>query len=664
MSSKSSRVSKHKDKAVETAMSPRRFKPQLEETSSSSTRKSPRTSPPPSAKSLPKTPLSSSPPSHHPPSRSSPSQQPPKTRRFAPQLIETTKRTKKKGDTLPAHLPSDKTDLSPGDATYQPRHARVAKPTNLPAAPENQTLNVTTNEPPESRFSSQVLARKAPRRTSFRTPHLEPIQSDPNSDDSNDSNCPSLSTSPSIRSEQQELQKTMSRARETCDDRFSGYFLALAAKAAQKQLREQAMAAYINENITDHVDHFAIDNESDLTSDEAEGVGRLTPDTRSRMPSDRRDSSGGWDAAEMRKHREMLKEQRKAYQNTEADQPVRISPSSHAPETRGEPLPVGFIPFPNLPPPVDEMRQMRNAASPPMLGRDILFPKSLSPQSTKIETDQKPRSHHNSRGETVSRANSGLWTPPAAASAVASHESSEISICGLWNGVCHGSDVDLSKNFANKMLQVGLMTPRVERDDPFSASLLGFSNPLAMTPMTEAPRTSSKHLLPPTPTYSGDLGQTQAVHDAVDSTVHLSQRLEDRLDEEFDDNFVTQVYNYLSIGYPSMARKYDHELSKISGISVRDLRGDDKRQNSKGYVGVLETLPPPPHNGCTMDVIMEVVADAVENVDDAASDCARWRALRLYVREWGRQQPLMRQSVGLGAEWGRGARFRKGSWGI
>ncbi|GKZ40220.1 hypothetical protein AbraIFM66950_003703, partial [Aspergillus brasiliensis] len=66
---------------------------------------------------------------------------------------------------------------------------------------------------------------------------------------------------------------------------------------------------------------------------------------------------------------------------------------------------------------------------------------------------------------------------------------------------------------------------------------------------------------------------------------------EEDLDLELTDSFVTQIYNYLSLGYPCVARYYDHELSTISGISVADLRRDDLKTDAKGYVSVMDGGP-------------------------------------------------------------------------
>jgi hypothetical protein len=76
------------------------------------------------------------------------------------------------------------------------------------------------------------------------------------------------------------MRLQLARTRESCDDRFSGYLLALAAKAAEKQLREQALAAFPNESMHEIVEHF-YDREVEGASDEdsIEGIGLLVEDT-------------------------------------------------------------------------------------------------------------------------------------------------------------------------------------------------------------------------------------------------------------------------------------------------------------------------------------------------------------------------------------------------
>lgn len=119
--------------------------------------------------------------------------------------------------------------------------------------------------------------------------------------------------------------------------------------------------------------------------------------------------------------------------------------------------------------------------------------------------------------------------------------------------------------------------------------------------------------------------------------------LEERIAAEFDDQFVTQVYNYLSLGYPATARAYDDELSKISRIPTDELQTDDEAvmdgigSRAKGHLKI------------SMDL-------------DAIGDrrCPRWNALKEYIFEWARQHPDLNSITPLA--WG--VAERRGSWGI
>ncbi|KAL8726340.1 MAG: hypothetical protein Q9181_006081 [Wetmoreana brouardii] len=239
------------------------------------------------------------------------------SRRFAPQLVETTSRQRKRGDTLPAVLDTDKTEHSPGDPVHLPRHLRLSRPGAQPIPPVNSPIASTDQVPQlqESRFSYATLAKRATldktdRRHSFRVPDLASIPSQTEeSDESDGSTCTSLSTTSSETGSRKNASNSKS-------GEASSYLLLLAAQAAEKQLREQAMAAYPNERFYEPVDHFAVDRE-DADSD-GEGVGLLSRSVTFPAPGgsgsaashSRRESHAGWDAAEMRKHKETLERQR------------------------------------------------------------------------------------------------------------------------------------------------------------------------------------------------------------------------------------------------------------------------------------------------------------------------------------------------------------------
>jgi hypothetical protein len=146
------------------------------------------------------------------------------------------------------------------------------------------------------------------------------------------------------------------------------------------------------------------------------------------------------------------------------------------------------------------------------------------------------------------------------------------------------------------------------------------------TPPSPAP-SPAKTVLPPTPPESDP------------DFACLDQKLaaEAAIEEEFSDSFVTQVYNYLSLGYPAVGRMFDEELSKISNIPVSELRQDDHLPSARGYIRLGEDRSP------------------ADNITEET--CMRWRALRTYVKVWARQHPTMNPVKET-----LGATVRRGSW--
>jgi len=161
------------------------------------------------------------------------------------------------------------------------------------------------------------------------------------------------------------------------------------------------------------------------------------------------------------------------------------------------------------------------------------------------------------------------------------------------------------------------MTPHVDDDVP--------------NPMETAEASQLFRQLPPSPPPSNS-GMA-----SLDEKLEAEQSIE----AEFTDEFVTQVYNYLSLGYPSLARKYDDELSKISRTPLSDLRHDDSLALSRGYIRLGE-------DECGKE-------DGIEE-----EMCARWKSLRVYIHEWARQQPKMAQQQNH--QGGFGVSVRRGSW--
>jgi len=261
-----------------------------------------------------------------------------------------------------------------------------------------------------------------------------------------------------------------------------------------------------------------------------------------------------------------------------------------------------------------ELEKMQKAASPPMLGGDLKFRRCPSPKATKLETDQR----HN---VLPNRCDNGG---------------------GLWGGYCVANE---TQQYLSPVPRGPAMiqTPSVERDDPFASA---FAIELSSSERTSP--TSPNFLTPQTLRLSGPPSpstqrkqQDRGIQLVSGINIRLKEqakqsKLEEEIEREFDDQFVTQVYNYLSLGYPALAWAYDAELSKISNVPIEELRRNDRTKDIRGYIGAPESA-------------------------GAKGHCARWMALKLYIKEWARQHPSMAEGGGP-VMWG--VRARRGSWAI
>ncbi|KAL1965322.1 hypothetical protein VTN77DRAFT_5924 [Rasamsonia byssochlamydoides] len=529
-------------------------------------------------------------------------------RKFAPQLIETAKRSFRKGEARATLVANCDGDQLP-EYINRLRHTRLSCILYDPLAEGEETVS----RPPESRFSYASLVRRKEGRThSFRVPDLPPIPSN-SGEGSEGSDVPSLSTSPSTSSDESaKRSKIRDQFRESCDERFSGYLLSLAARSAEKQLRDQALAAFPNEQVHQPVSHFAIDRDEEESDGEDQKVEVVLRGIKDNIVTFRRESTAdlSWEVEQMRRHKEEaelrgceqknidVRDSRFSAAAIAARQAVdKADLTSNAAFLGGWQKDVGLV-------------QMRHAASPPMLGNDLVFPFSLSPQATRCENDQGLASHQESH-DREDRKSTGLWC----ANSRTEHEDG----AGLWMGLCRKDD-ELSQS-PSKHFRSGIVTPTPDID---GESYLSLNKAASHSP-------SAQLLITPP--------ESESSLDHMDKMPSL----EEEIDREFNDGFVTQVYNYLSLGYPSVARYYDYELSKISGIPVEDLRRDDLRTDAKGYVGAPEGV-------------------GVNEEGVTGGRCMRWTALRLYIREWARQQPRMAGNDSNLDTWG--VRERRGSWAV
>ena len=406
------------------------------------------------------------------------------------------------------------------------------------------------------------------------------------------------------------MYKEATRRRESVDDSSSGYMLALAAKAAERQLREQAMAAFPNDDFHEPVDHF-IDHE-----------------TEDGETQDRRGSSYSevnWDLKAMREYQDLQEyEKRKLQRQAAQSQKVAVTTK---PAFNPFGNPAGFLDASTAKKMAQdrEVEPMRKGARPPMLGKNIRFPRCASPEPARFDPTQgcdavrTAMCYLSEQSKAAEDGKESLWcgkgngkqtsTTPSLWSTANSRAS---STHGLWGGMCVNTGGDQSPRGPT-----GILTPKHEKGNPMSP------NPSPAMSMS---------LMPPTPPASStDFGN-------IDEKLAIEQTIE----EEFGDNFVTQVYNYLSLGYPSMAQPFDPELSKISGIPVSELRQDDHLAKSRGYIRLGK-------DGNLKD------AEITEET------CTRWRALRIYIQEWARQHPKMSEQPSIE---GHGVAVRKGSWGL
>jgi hypothetical protein len=520
-------------------------------------------------------------------------------RKFAPQLVETAKRTRKAGDTGPAVLPSDKTEAIPSPGPPKPRSkviptspvsAGIYKSEDTRAILEARRLGIPI-------VPERTASRSSTRSHSFRVPELDPIESSQSEEEN--SSTPSLSTSPSAASDQSYMYKHGTRLAESVGGKSSSYLLQLAARTAERQLRDQALAAFPNDDHHEPVAHFI------------DGDGDETESMRSRK-SDGSFTEINWELKEMQEHQRRLAERKERERKFGSGYALR--------RTR---TPQGIGPWSNPAaallsnwPKDREMARMRTGAKPPMLGEDIEFPRCRSPSNARFDVTQGSENLRNAMcyltEQTQTDDHEGLWCftkkEGDESSMRSSSSRSPSRAGGLWGGCCIHAE-------HSPKGRTGLLTPRIEVENISP-------NPTPqVTTITAAQTNLSVDML------------------SIDEKLQMELSIKD----EFDDAFITQVYNYLSLGYPSIARDFDEELSKVARIPVSELRSDDQIIDRVGYIRLGED-----ESGAKAGIFEE--------------NCMRWRALRLYIHEWARQQPRMISQAHVLGGFGVHAAARKGSW--
>lgn len=501
-----------------------------------------------------------------PPSRGEDIVQPPKPlrdrpRRFAPEVIETGKRSFRRG--------------SPGGISHQATQSKQITG-NASRSPEGNAMDSA----PESRFSYSSLVRRQgkPRSHSFRVPDLPTIPSNLN-EVSEDEPLSAISSSSESPDEPVRPSNHVFQHRESCDEQQAEYLLSLAARSAQKRLKEQALAAFPNEQVYQPVDHFAIDREEDEHLEHEELAIDAGQGTETRY---RRASSAdlSWALEHMRLHKEEAETRNRAMIGTNKLQ-------DSAAVTMPRALPDENAPNPGLISAGGENTELapgERPDNPPMLGDDLIFPQSMSPEGTLCPSVFGISTQRGHSKEDPG----GLWGGNLQAD-------NNRDGGGLWMGTCKPAEETATSP----------ITLRRSRMDLDGAT--------ASRPTT------------PVPTPQAD--------------IERKRRLQEINGNEFHDGFVTQIYNYLSLGYPCVARYYDYELSEVSGIAIQDLRRDDLHTDAKGYTGITR---------------------GASDSNTSASKCLRWVALRLYIHEFARKQTTPVETGPTIEAWG--THERKGSW--
>ncbi|KAI1311111.1 hypothetical protein F5Y03DRAFT_343500 [Xylaria venustula] len=625
-------------------------------------------------------------------------------RRFAPQLIETSRRARREGQEGPATKPTDKTDITPGT-----NHIYAPKPKRKHATPQpNRNSAALAHAPAEHgdeampRFLSPRRQRPSPntRRSTLANsyhPELDTILSSESGNSSEDDGAvaaPALNLgAPALSDAQSDYGDTWStrgydlrNRRESCDEEISGYLLGVAAREAHRQRElEDALSAFPNGVPPLGVEHFFVRDNSD---DDDLQIGDDEPPLR-HGPSQllrRKSTDPGWAVKEMRAHAEKLARMRAETHMSLDDNSDKsdIAPPpedplwttstrresrdsaigssmgpvvpAHSPVLFARPPPGHDKPF--TPPPSTGLRaspfgmpfafrtskpddaelgKMRKAASPPMLGADLSFRTCPSPQYTRMEPNQ-PYSQFD-RLERNQRDASGAT--------------------GLWRGYC-SSQTNNTLETPSLHPPDLLHTPGVcSPIDPFASAFAASVNGSGTQSPVWAPGSRRTRLHRQTLSGLGDKLERELAR----------KEREEAVMAEFEDAFVTQVYNYLSLGFAATARAFDDELSKISGICVEELRKDDNVKVGTGFMLEMEMnasrgssdSSSPDSSGDERMVSPHVYEYEFER--RSRHKPPRWKALKLYIHEWARQHPSLNNDDGSGPPaWG--VRARRGSWAI
>ncbi|GJN73391.1 hypothetical protein VFPFJ_03828 [Purpureocillium lilacinum] len=557
-------------------------------------------------------------------------------RRFKPQLIETSRRTRRAGDPGPATRPTDKTDITPYTnhiyvARPKPRRKRGDSQDDEPARHMPPTRRETEDEGVKE-YLLELAGREAARQIEEAA-----LAAFPNSRAREGGVAHfyfhESSGSDGASEDAQEDHGQRLRRKSSSNLGLNWWHRHMQEHAEQIAEDRDDYEMAVDE---DDDDAIMLRTDSDLDRMDLS----LPPDplwttTNKLDPDDRRDSMA--EMQSLRRAVSPIAEPQHRLFGGDRQADAWAAADGRPPESRPAP---GFLapsagadpgagrPFASLglQPEDPKLHLMRQAASPPMLGKELTFRRCPSPKHTKLETDHPFREHGGSAEKNRDASGQG----------------------GLWRGYCFRSESNTDFIVPADLHPAPMMVTPLAPGTP--------GEPLAYDSLSEEPGSlyasssnSSSGSSPPPSLWRADQhklnskgGQPKGLHmlHGLDERLRREKAQAERDEKilhEFDDEFVTQVYNYLSLGYPAMARSFDDELSKITRVSVEELGRDDERQMAKGHM-------------------LEMCLDGTP--EDAR--CPRWRALKTYIYEWARQHPNLDNLDPLA--WG--VRERRGSWAI
>ncbi|KAK4121912.1 hypothetical protein N657DRAFT_635372 [Parathielavia appendiculata] len=309
-----------------------------------------------------------------------------------------------------------------------------------------------------------------------------------------------------------------------------------------------------------------------------------------------------------------------------------------------------------------QQHRLRLKSSPPMLGQDLVFRRCPSPKQTKLEPDH-------------------LWDVATGTTMKEDHNRDPSEQHGLWRGYCYTTNQTEKIAAVERPQMIHTPHPLNSPHDPFaqefsSAPLSLTDEPSPLSSSSTPPGTVSvpQTALAALPEHRTRSHVPKGLH-MLSNLTNLDEKLrrekaaadlEEKIAAEFTDHFITQVYNYISLGYPATARQYDEELSKISRIAVDELQRDDEAIMEGLWGGAYHDAAAGWGKETGDEDMKKVKATGHIMLDSEAKDgvseddrCPRWKALKLYIYEWARQHPDLNAISPLA--WG--VQERRGSWG-